>query len=130
MQGVEKLLQEFGQIPDLIKKVDRIIHQMEIFKSQHPPGLCKETTCSANCRTQLTQMRVEFLDIIDHRIPGAKEVFGKVDKAMRSGDPLDLPMESVHLIDEVNAKNGSDRKGPPDTFTDSLVKNMFKDGRG
>ena len=125
MQGVAKLLDESGQIIGLMNKVDHIIDQMEIFKNQHPPGLCKEKTCSANCRTQLTQMRVEFLEIIEHRIPNTKQVLAQIDKAMTSGDLLDLPMESLHLADEVHAKNRSDRKGPADTFTLGLVKSIW-----
>ena len=66
-----------------------------------------------------------MLEIIEHRIPNTKEVLSQIDKAMRSGDFLDLPMESLHLADEVQAKNRSDPKAPPDTFTLGLVKSIW-----
>ena len=72
--------------------------------NRHAPGPCEEPSCTAGCHARLVKAKGEVMALIKHRLPDTFEDLKMIETAMRSGDPLMLPMPGLHLIDEVEKR--------------------------
>ena len=69
-QGIAKLT---ADVDLLAQRMVELIENFEIFAAnQHPPGFCQKRFCSADCDTQLKELRANTEKQMDHRFTEEK----------------------------------------------------------
>ena len=104
LTSVESASRNTDSFTLLNAKLDELTAAFVRQTDQHQPGFCEKKTCAANCHSRLHKARADVVDLINHRLPDTIEDLRQIEVAMKTRDIGKLPMNALHLIDEVSGK--------------------------